>query len=118
MTCEYCWGQDYPGCLKCEPERFVSKRKRFLLFGWDAYYPGGGEEDVLIAFNTEVEFNVYNTLPMGKFVSNLSGRDIYKHGFNYYQILDMDTGEWSRVSEFGSELGKLFEEFVKPKIVG
>lgn len=56
--------------------------KRYLLFGYDCYYPGGAESDY-----------------QGDFVS-VEALDLCislsKHQYEVYSYLDTSTGEWFR----------------------
>lgn len=55
------------------------KRKRYWLFGWDAYYPLGAINDFIDSFNTQEEaMKVIEERPKS----------------DYCAILDMDNREW------------------------
>lgn len=54
--------------------------KRYLLFGYDNYYPSGGQHDVVDSFDSLDELK--------EFIKD----SIYK--LDYYDILDMDNRCW------------------------
>ncbi len=61
--------------------------KRFLLFGYVAYYPCGGSGDVIDSFDTIEE-----------------AKDAIKSGTpeysrEYFELLDMDKREWIQIQE-------------------
>lgn len=53
--------------------------KRWLLFGYDKYYPGGGWTDLLQSYD------MYNAA-VDAMILNVYGR------FDYHQIVDVTTG--------------------------
>lgn len=57
------------------------QRKKFMLFGYDTYYPQGGSGDVVGVFDTMEDVV---TVPLS-------------YRSDYYEVLDLDTGEWSTV---------------------
>lgn len=52
--------------------------KRFLLFGYDSYYPGGGEADVLDSFDSLAEAKTR----------------MEKKDRDYYEVLDLEERRW------------------------
>jgi len=54
--------------------------KRFLVFGYDNYYPAGGSNDVVVSTDTLDEAE--------DFIRQMT------HGFDYFDILDMETRKW------------------------
>jgi hypothetical protein len=54
--------------------------KRYWLFGYDTYYPGGGLSDVVLKFNVIEEVQ--------KFADE---DEFYFRESDWYQILDMET---------------------------
>lgn len=54
--------------------------KRFVIFGFDTYYPGGGEWDQEASFETEDEVRSY-------FEKN-------HRKFDYWDVLDIDERRW------------------------
>ena len=63
--------------------------KRYLVFGYDVYYPCGGINDLIGAFGTEEEINEY-------FIKEMSDKESYFNKCDYYQVLDIQTGnDWS-----------------------
>lgn len=54
-------------------------RKRYMLFGYDGYYPCGGSSDVRGEFDTVDE--CLNDIVSGKHINDM------------YEILDLDTGK-------------------------
>lgn len=59
--------------------------KRYMLFGFDAYYPRGGANDLLGCFDS-VE-------GMDKFFMAEYLQEGYVRKFDYFQIYDADTNE-------------------------
>lgn len=55
-----------------------AERKRFMLFCYEAFYPGGGESDMVGVFDTEED----------------AREAAEKEAADYKQVLDMDTGKW------------------------
>lgn len=65
--------------------------KRYALFGYDAYYPGGGWSDFIDSFDTFVSVKK----------ARENGRDKYPYNRDYYELIDLYNGqeidekEWS-----------------------
>lgn len=65
--------------------------KRYLLFGYSQYYPGGGSGDVIESFDSMDEVKSYLKLSSTK--------------QDFYEVLDLDERKWIDVTD--SELDKL-----------
>ena len=63
--------------------------KRYLVFGYDVYYPYGGLNDLIGTFNTEEEIDDY-------FLKEQSNKDKFFFKRDHYQVLDIQTGtDWA-----------------------
>lgn len=62
--------------------------KRYLLFAYDAYYPGGGCNDLKDDFDTFEEAVAW----MNADVRDMTFTDVRINKHDYYQILDTETG--------------------------
>lgn len=60
-----------------------TNRKRYMLFSFDTYYPGGGSGDVAGTFATKEEAIRY-----------YKNQD---HIHDWGEILDLDTGKWEDI---------------------
>lgn len=57
MTCEYCWGEEYPGCIICCPENYEDRSSRLHLMRH-----AGSVEDYAIALQQAIEYAVRGEL--------------------------------------------------------
>lgn len=61
--------------------------KRFALFEFDTYYPGGGWCDYVDSFETVEEAVAYYKLPRPR-----DGRKTWDSTSDHFQIVDLETG--------------------------
>lgn len=61
----------------------MNDRPRYMLFGYDRYYPGGGKEDCMGMFATIEDARHAEITRTEEYLP-----------FEYWDILDLDSGEW------------------------
>lgn len=59
---------------------------RYLLFGYDVYYPCGGATDLIGSYESEENINEY-------FIAEMSNKEKYFSECDCYQVLDTQTGD-------------------------
>lgn len=69
--------------------KFTDQRKRYMLFAYDNFYPRGANEDCIGMFDTDDERDELIA------ADEKDNRCTY----DYYVVLDMDTGEWTSLNE-------------------
>lgn len=63
--------------------------KRYLVFGFDQYYPAGGMNDFIEAFDKEEEIDEY-------FIQKRKEKGNHFSSCDHYHVLDIHTGhQWN-----------------------
>ena len=65
--------------------------KRYLLFAYDIYYPGGGQGDVVGDYETIEEVKKY---------INDEKISTSRYTHDYYDVLDMQKRKWLEEEEY------------------
>ena len=65
--------------------------KRYLIFGFDWYYPAGGMNDLVAMFDTLEEVIGYLT------TGRVEG--VYRYRFDHYEVFDTTTGDQVKFDE-------------------
>ena len=81
--------------------------KRFMLFGYDNYYPGGGVDDLMATFSTIEEAKAFyrDTFSIGEILDTHTG--------NYYRRYKYDLGSNRRIKDW--ELVGQWREYDEPR---